>query len=58
MVDGFTDAFDIAHLFVSWYRDLYTRVPYNIDEMQVFLNRIDSSLAGMSISKDCIFNLS
>jgi len=57
-VDGLTDAGDIAHLFASGYRDLYTSVPYNIDEMQVNLNGIDSSLAGMSISKDCIFSVS
>jgi len=37
---------------------LYTSVPYNIDEMQVILNGIDSSLAGTSISKDCIFIVS
>jgi len=37
---------------------IYTSVPYNIDEMQVILNGIDSSLAGMSTSKDCIFSVS
>jgi len=41
MVDGLTDAGDIAHLFVPRYRDLYTSVPYNIDEMQVILNGIE-----------------
>jgi len=45
-------------LFASRYRDLYTSVPYNIDEMQAILNGIDSSLASMSISKDCIFSVS
>jgi len=36
------------------------RIPYrpNIDEMQVVLNGIDSSLADKSISKDCIFSVS
>jgi len=58
MVDGLTDAGDIAHLLGTRYRDLYTSVPYNNDEMQVILNGIDSSLAGMSISKDCIFSVS
>jgi len=57
MVDGLTDAGDIAQLFASRYRDLYTSVPYNIDEMHVILNGIDSSLAGMSIAKDCIFSV-
>jgi len=57
-VDDVTDAGDRAHLFASRYRDLYTSVPYNIDEMQVILNGIDSSLAGMSISKDCILIVS
>jgi len=56
MVDGLTDVGNIAHLFASRYRDLYTSVPYNIDEMQVIRNGIDSSLAGMSISKHCIFS--
>jgi len=54
-VDVLTDADDIAHLFASRYRDLYTSVPYNIDEMLVILHGIDSSLASMSISKDFIF---
>jgi len=58
MVDGLTDSGDIANFFASWCRDLYTSVPYNIDVMQVILNGIDSSLAGMSISKDCIFSVS
>jgi len=55
MVNGLTDTGDIANLFASRYHDLYTSVPYNIDEMQVILNLngIDSSLAGVSISKDC-----
>jgi len=53
-----TDAGDIAHFFASRYRDSYTSVPYNIDGMQVILNGIDSSLAGMSITKVCIFSLS
>jgi len=57
-VDGLTDAGDIAYLFASRYRDLYTSVPYNIDEMQVILNGIDSSLAGISVSKDCILSVS
>jgi len=50
-MDGITDAGDIAQLFASRYRDLYTSVHYNIDEMQVILNGVDSALAGMSISK-------
>jgi len=54
-VDGLTDAGDIAHLFASRYRDLYTSVQYSIDEMLVILNGIDSSIAGMSISKDCLY---
>jgi len=57
-MDGLTDAGDIAKLIASRYHDLYASVPCNIDEMQVILNGIDSSLAGMSISKDCIFSLS
>jgi len=47
--NSLTDTGDIAQLFASRYRDLYTSVLYNIDEMQVILNGIDSSLAGMSI---------
>jgi len=54
MVGGLTYAGDIAHFFTSRCRDLYTSVPYNIHEI---LNGIDSSLAGMSISKDCIFSV-
>jgi len=57
MVDGLIDAGDTAHLFASRYRDLYTSVPSKIDEMQVIHNGIDSSLAGISISKDCIFSV-
>jgi len=57
-VDGLTDAGDIAQLFASSYHDMYTSVQYNIDELQVILNGIDSSLAGMSISEDCIFSVS
>jgi len=57
MVDDLTDS-DIAQLYASRNRDLYTSIPYNIDEMQVILAGIDSSLAGMSISKDCIFSVS
>jgi len=56
-VDGLTDAGDIVRLFASRYRVTCTRA-YNIDEMQVILNGIDSSLAGMSISNDCIFSVS
>jgi len=57
-ISSLTDAGDIAQLFSSRYRDLYTSVPYNVDEMQVILNGIDSSLAGMSISKNYIFSVS
>jgi len=37
---------------------MYTSVPYNVEEIQVILNVIDSSLVGMSISKDCISSVS
>jgi len=35
----------------------YTSVTYNINEMLAILNIIESSLAGMSISKDGIFSV-
>jgi len=41
--------------FISGGRDCLL---YNIDIMQVILNGIDSSLAGMPISMDCIFSVS
>jgi len=40
-VDGLTDAGVIAQLFASRYRDLYTTIPNNIDELQVILNGIE-----------------
>jgi len=59
-MNGLTDASDIAHLLASRYHDLYSSVPYNVDEMYVILNSrpLDSSLAGMYISKVCNFSIS
>jgi len=37
---------------------LHERTDVHIDKMQVILNGIDSSLAGMSISKDYVFSVS
>jgi len=55
MVDGLTDAGDIAHLFASRYRDLYTSVPYNIDEMQVILNSIDNTITGWHVNFEGLY---
>jgi len=48
MVDGLTNAGDIARMFAFRFRDfVHTSVSYSFDEMQVILNGMDSSLAGM-----------
>jgi hypothetical protein len=56
IVDGIAVAKDIAQLFAAHYQELYTSVPYNSKEMQDILNTINGSLAGLSVSEDCIFS--
>jgi hypothetical protein len=49
--DCYTDS-NIANLFYQKYEDLYTSVPYNIDDMNTYRVNLQESIDGYS--KDCI----
>src|SRR5664279_3158638 len=57
IVDGQTEAISIAKLFADKYRNLYTSVPYGVNEMHCILNYVNSLLMNVSSCADCIINL-
>src|SRR5664279_3682608 len=48
IVDGQTEAISIARLFADKYRDLYTSVPYDVNEMHCIQNDVNSLLMNVS----------
>ena len=57
IVDGQTDVSNIARLFADKYRELYTSVPFNKDEMQCIVDDVNNAVINDSLSADCIFNI-
>ena len=57
IVDGQMESVCIAKLFATKYRDLYTSVPYDVNEMQCIQNDVKALLVGSSSFTDCIFTL-
>ena len=56
IIDGQTDASSIASLFAGKYRELYSSVPYNKDEMQCILNDVNNSLNNEYLPAECIIH--
>ena len=56
IIDGQTDASSIASLFAAKYRELYSSVPYNKDELQFILDDVNSSLNDDYLPEDCIIH--
>ena len=57
IVDGQTDVSNIARLFADKYRELYTSLPFDKDEMQCIVDDVNNAAANDSLSADCIFNI-
>jgi hypothetical protein len=57
VVDGRTEAFDIAKLFADKYRDLYSSVPYDVNDMQSIQSEVNILLKTISSHADCTINL-
>ena len=57
IVDGLTDVEAIAKLFATKYRELYTSVPYDKDDMQRIIDDVNDSIKGDSTYSDCIVHL-
>jgi len=53
-VDGQTDVGAIAKLFATKYRELYTSVPYDKNDMQRIVVNVNDLLKGDSPLSDCI----
>lgn len=56
VVDGQSDPESIAKLFAANYRELYTSVPYNVNEMLSINDEIRCLLANCTSHADCIFS--
>ena len=56
-MDGQTDVGAIARLFATKYRELYTSVPYDKDDMQRIVDDVNDSIKGDSMYSDCIVHL-
>jgi hypothetical protein len=54
-VDDQTEPSNIARLFADNYRELYTSVPYDVNEMQRIIDDINCSLSTEQVSVDCIY---
>ena len=52
-----TDVGAIAKLFATKYRELYTSVPYDKDDMQRIVDDVNDSIKGVSMNSDCIVHL-
>jgi len=57
IVDGQTDVGAIAQLFATKYRELYTSVPYDKDDMQRIVDDVNNTIKGYSTYSDCIVHL-
>ena len=57
-VDGFSNDDDIAQLFASSYKDLYTSVPYNESEMLKLIEANDVNVMQNGFTGDCIITAS
>jgi hypothetical protein len=55
-VDGQSEANNIAKLFAEKYRDLYTSVPYDVNEMRIIQEQVNNLLVNESPWTDCTFN--
>jgi hypothetical protein len=57
IVDGQANCVNIAKLFATKYRDLYTSVPYDINEMRCICNEIETQLSDSETSalEECLF---
>jgi hypothetical protein len=56
-VDGQTDDDSIAKLFATKYRELYTSVPYDKQDMQCLENDLQSVIANATFNEDCVFSV-
>jgi hypothetical protein len=55
-IDGHTDANAIAQLFACKYREQYTSVAYDINELNSIISRTEDKLDGCLFNVDCIIN--
>jgi len=51
-----TEPSNIARLFADNYRELYTNVPYDFNEMQCIIDDISCLLSTERVSSDCIYS--
>ena len=60
IVDGQTDGLSIAEVFADKYDDLYTSVPYDINELNCIQAEVEELLLAedTSLCSDCVFNFS
>jgi hypothetical protein len=56
IVDGHTDNVSLAKLFANNYRELYTSVPYDCDEMICIKNEIEDMIATNPMGNECSFD--
>jgi hypothetical protein len=56
IVDGQTDSDSIAKLFANSYRELYTSVPYDRDEMMSIKNEVEDMIVKNSEGNECSFD--
>ena len=56
IVDGNSESISIAKLFASQYRELYTSVPYNKEEMLCIQNEVDELIEKKSNHLECRFD--
>lgn len=57
IVDGQTECISIAKLFAVKYRDLYTSVPYDVNEMCRIQSDVKTLLSSAPSSVDCVFTV-
>jgi hypothetical protein len=56
-VDGCADPRIISQLFANKYRELYTCVSYNVDDLRSILQAVDKQFGDIAYSSDCIINV-
>lgn len=56
-VDGCADPKIISQLFADKYRELYTCVGYNVDDMRSIVQAVDEQFDNIAYSSDCIINV-
>ena len=57
VVDGFCSSSDIADVFANKYQDLYTSVPYDVEELQSIRNDLNASIFNYSFFPAPIINV-